>query len=294
MLRKTVSMLTLVAMLSLLYCSCEQGGMTESMDPYASRDEAGPDGGESLEELLARAGRIEVKNPGEIHNEVLSLYCEKHRPLSGGRLDSGEFARHLSGCINQIFEERGIEVNVTPAHISQLVAELRKLKNDGIIDVSRPTRQGLHEYLDHAVGRGLLDPRAAGEYKRALAICDEHDAKRSPRGVLGADLSSIETGNADRDRMFTDILVHSRDFWTAVEKEEIMVMAPDDSLSEKSDFWEKLASYGTDALVAIVSLASLPLTAGTSIAGLIASMTASILVDCDWGEASDNWENGYE
>ena len=74
MLRKAVSILTLVAMLSFLYCSCEQGGMTE----VTELDES-----ENLEELLDRAGRIEIENPGEIHNDVLSLYCEKHDPLSG-------------------------------------------------------------------------------------------------------------------------------------------------------------------------------------------------------------------
>ena len=33
MLRKGISILTLVAMLSLLYCSCEQGGMMEVKEP---------------------------------------------------------------------------------------------------------------------------------------------------------------------------------------------------------------------------------------------------------------------
>jgi len=296
MLRKAVSILTLVAMLSLLYCSCEQGVMTGATEPRDSGDVSESGENESLEELLARAGRIEVDEPGEIHNEVLTLYCEKHRPLSGERLGPEEFARHLSRCINRVFELRGIDVRVTPEHIAGIVAEFKKLKDAGIIDMSNPTRQGLHDYLDHLVRQGLLEPHAAGEYKRALAICDEHDAKKSPRGGLGADLSMIETGNASRDRMFTDILIHSRDFWTGVEKEEIAVVAPADTLDGdpvKLDIWEKLASYGTDALIAIACIFSIPLTIGMSIAGLIASMTASILIDCAWEDAYDNWSNGY-
>jgi hypothetical protein len=285
--RKAVSILTLVAMLSLIYYSCEGGGVTEI---------ARPDEGESLEELLDRAGRIEVADPGEIHNEVLSLYCEKHRPLSGERLEVEEFTRHLSLCINRIFELRGIDVRVTSEQLAQLVAEFRKLKKEGIIDLSCPTRQGLQDYIDHLVEEGTLTPHAAGEYKRALVICDEHDSKGSSRRSLIDAVASIDTGNADRDRMFTDILVHSRDFWTSIEKEEIMFVAPDDTLNGepvKMDIWEKIASYGVDALIAIACIFTIPLTIGMSIAGLIASMTASILVDCTWEEAYDNWSNGY-
>jgi hypothetical protein len=288
MLRKGISILTLAAMLSLLYCSCEQGGMT---------DVRTPDGNESLEELIDRAGRIEVEEPGEIHNEVLTLYCGKHRPLSGGRLGPEEFTWHLSDCINQVFELRGIDVRVTPEHIAGLLAEFRKLKDYGVIDVSRPTREGLFTYLDHLVGQGLLEPRAAGEYRRALVLCDEHDSKGGSRQLLVEGMSSIKTGDAGRDRMFTDILVHSRDFWTGIEKEEIMVTALGDTLDpidmspEEFDFWEKIASYGTDALLGIACIVIVPITLGVSIAGLLASITASILVDYTWG---DDWGYDYE
>lgn len=286
--RKGVSILTLVAMLSLLYCSCEQGGVTKVTEP--ERDE-------SFEEFLARAGRVEVEEPGEIHNEVLTLYCGKHRPLSGRRLDREEFTRHLSNCINRVFEHRGIEVRVTPDHIAGLLSEFERLKRAGIIDVTHPTKESLFDYLDHIVGQGLIEPRAADEYKRALAVCDEHDSKGGSRQRLAEELSAIDTGNAGRDRMFTDILIHSRDFWTDLEKEEIMVTLLGDTLDttgpslEELRFWEKIASYGTDALLGIACLIVVPLTLGISIAGLLASLTASILVDCAW---PDDWGDDYE
>jgi len=287
MLKRGISILTLIAMLSFLYCSCEQGGMTEVTEP---------DGNESLEELLDRAGRIEIDNPGEIHNEVLTLYCEKHQPLTGRRLGTEEFTRHLSGCINRIFDLRGIDVRVTPDHIEGIVAEFSKLKRAGIIDVSRPTREGLFDYLDHLVGQGVLEPHAAGEYKRALALCGEHDSKSCSEQRLLVDISSIDTGNAERDRMFGDILVHSRDFWTGIEEEKVMITALGDTLDpldptqEELEFWEKIASYGMDALIGAVCIITIPLTLGMSVAGLIASMTASILVDYTWG---DDWGDDH-
>ena len=287
MFRKGISILTLVTMLSFLYCSCERGGMTDVTEP---------DGDENLEELIDRAGRIEIDNPGEIHNEVLTFYCEKHRPLSGERLGREEFTRHLSGCINQVFELRGIDVRVTPEHIAEIVAEFGELKHAGIIDVSRPTREGLFDYLDHLVGQGVLEAQAAGEYRRALVICDEHDSKGGSRQGLLEEVSSIDTGNAGRDRMFSDILVHSRDFWTGIEEEKVMITALGDTLDplgpteEELKLWEKIASYGVDTLVGIVCIVSIPLTLGASVAGLIASMTASILVDYCWG---DDWGDDH-
>lgn len=280
MMRKCVSILTLVAMLSMLCCSCERGGVTEV---------ARPDGGESLEELLDRAGRIEVGEPGEIHNEVLTLYCGKHRPLSGGRLGGEEFADHLSGCINRVFELRGIDVRVTPEHITEIAAGFRELERAGIIDVTHPTKEGLFRYLDHMVERGALEPHEAREYGRALELCGEYDSNNGSRGRLAEELSAIDTGNAGRDGMFTDILINSRDFWTGLEKEEIMVPLLGDTLTgnpEKLDIWEKMASYGTDALLAIACIFTIPITIGGSIAGLIASVIASILVDCTW---EDDW-----
>ncbi len=287
MMRKCVSILTLVAMLSFLYCSCEQGGVTEMTEPEVD---------ESLEELLDRAGRIEVAEPGEIHNEVLTLYCEKHIPLSGGRLGTEEFTRHLSGCINRVFELRGIDVRVTPDHISGLLGEFEKLKRAGIIDVTHPTREDLFDYLDHLVGQGVIEPHAAGEYARALDLCGEYDSKGGSRRRLAEELSAIDTGNAGRDEMFTDILIHSRDFWTGLEKEEIKVAVPGDSLDstgptlEELEFWEKIASYGTDALLGVACILVVPLTLGISIAGLLASLTASIMVDYAW---PDDWGDDY-
>ncbi len=287
MMRRCVSILTLVAMLSLLYCSCEQGGVTEVTRP---------DAGESLEELLCRAGRIEVDEPGEIHNEVLTLYCAKHRPLSGERLGRVEFADHLSGCVNRVFELRGIDVRLSPKNISELVDEFERLKHAGIIDVTHPTKEGLFRYLDHLVEQGVLEPRAAGEYGRALELCEEYDSNSGSRRHLATELSAIDTGDAERDRMFADILVHSRDFWTGLEKEEIMVTVYGDTLDstgpslEELAFWEKVASYGTDALLGVACLLVVPVTLGISIAGLIASLTASILVDCAW---PDDWGDDY-
>ena len=60
MLRKGISILTLVAMLSLLYCSCEQGGMMEVKEPGGMTELTEPEGNEGLMELLDHAGRIEV------------------------------------------------------------------------------------------------------------------------------------------------------------------------------------------------------------------------------------------
>jgi hypothetical protein len=288
MFKRGISILTLIAMLSLLYCSCEQGGMTEVTEPGGS---------ESLEEFLDRAGRIEIDNPGEIHNEVLTLYCEKHRPLSGERLGTEEFTRHLSGCINRIFELRGIDVRVTPDHIAGIIAEFSKLKRAGVIDVSRPTREGLFDYLDYQVGQGVLEPRAAGEYRRALTLCGEHDSVKGSKQRLLDEISSIDTGNSGRDRMFGDILVNSRDFWTGIEEEKVMITALGDTLDpldqsqEDFEFWEKIASYGMDALLGVVCIVTIPLTLGLSVAGLIASMTASILVDYTWGE---DWGDDHQ
>jgi hypothetical protein len=285
--RKCVSILTLVAMLSLLYYSCEQGGVTEITEP---KDDG------SLKEFLERAGRIEVDEPGEIHNEVLTLYCEKHRPLSGGRLGREEFTSHLSGCINRVFELRGIDVCVTPEHISGILGEFERLKRAGIIDVTHPTREDLLDYLDHLVDQDLIEPHAADEYGRALTLCGEYDSKGGSRRRLAEELSAIDTGDAERDRMFTDILIHSRDFWTGLEKEEIMVTLLGDTLDstalspDESAFWEKIASYGTDALLGIACILVVPITLGISIAGLIASLTASILVDCTWADA---WGDDY-
>ena len=296
MLRKGISILTLVAMLSILYCSCEQGGMMEVKEPGGMTELTEPEGNEGLMELLDHAGRIEVDEPGEIHNEVLTLYCGKHQPLSGGRLGREEFTRHLSGCINQVFELRGIDVRVTPDHIAGILAEFEKLNDAGIIDVSRPTREGLFNYLDHLVERGVLEPHAAGEYRRVLVLCEEHDSRGGSKQRLLEGISAIDTGNAGRDRMFGDILVHSRDFWTGIEEERVMItvlgetLDPLDQSLEELRFWEKIASYGVDTLMGIVCIVSIPLTLGASVAGLIASITASILVDYYWGE---DWGDDY-
>lgn len=283
--RKIVSILTLVALLSLIYYSCEHGGVSEVVKPE--------DGG-SLEELLDHASRIEIENPGEIHNEVLTLYCREHRPLSGGRLGREEFTRHLSECINQVFELRGIDVRVTQGHVEGLIARFDELRRAGIIDVSRPTKEGLNDYLDHLVQEGTLKPHAAEEYKRALVICGEHDSNGGSGESLRGEISSIDTGDESRDRMFSDILIHSRDFWTGIEEEMVMIPVPEDTLDpldpsdEELRFWEKIASYGVDAVIGIVCIVTIPLTVGMSIAGLIASITASILVDYCWGE---DWED---
>ena len=75
-----------------------------------------------------------------------------------------------------------------------------------------------------------------------------------------------------------------------------MYVALDDTLNGdpvKMDLWEKIASYGVDALIAIACIFTFPLTIGMSLTGLIASITASILVDCTWEDTYDNWSNGY-
>lgn len=284
MFRRITSVLIVVAMFSMLFCSC----MGEDVAGVAEGSAGG-----SLGERLAMAGPVEIGDWGEIHNEVLTLYCSKHHPLSGGRLGTEEFTRHLSECLNTVFELRGIGVRVRPGDIEDILGGFHELEQTGIIDVCNPTRDGISRYLDYEVERGAFERRAASEYKRILNMCAELDARVGRSNVSREELEN--TGNSVRDEMFMDILIHSRDFWTGLEHGDLMVTVLGDTVEPNPTLpedilWEKISAYMTDALMGLACIVSIPLTMGTSIAGLISSIAASIAIDYMWEEMQDGYD----
>jgi len=85
------------------------------------------------------------------------------------------------------------------------------------------------------------------------------------------------------------ILSNSYKFWTEVQRESVFDTIPP-APPEPPNWAEKLASYGTDVLVGLGCILSLPLTYGWAIAGLMASTTASLAAECAFDDVW-NWVN---
>ncbi len=284
MFKRIVSVMTAAAMLSMLFCSCAE----ENVAGVAVESAPG-----SLEERLGEVDPIEIGDLGEIHNEVLTLYCGRHMPLAGERLGTEEFTRNLTECMNIVFELRGIDFRIERGDILEIMGRFEELERAGIIDVCNPTREGIRRYLDHEVERGSMKEGAAGEYMRILEICAARDAEGDRNNITYEELHG--TGNAARDEMFIDILAHSRDFWTGLELGDAMVTVLGDTIGPDPDLpeellLEKITAYMTDALMGLACIVAIPLTVGASIAGLISSIAASIAVDYLWEEMQDEYD----
>lgn len=227
---------------------------------------------------------INIHDPGQIHNEILARFCSQHKPHMGNRLPAPEFAQLLVNATNDVFAMHGITARASVKDVALMLRAFIQMKNQGVMNVFSPTRDGLFNALEYAVRKGIISDEASRQYAKALLDTEESElsaetTSRPLRSHIGC-----STGNSSRDEAFLDILDHSCAFWNAVDLNGAVAVAVCDTngpWDPSEQFWLKIAAYGTDALWSFLGLAILPLTVGTSIAMVFAATTASIATECE-------------
>jgi hypothetical protein len=235
---------------------------------------------------------IKIRHPGQLHNEIMARFYENREPMTGGKLPAPEFAQLLADATNDVLAAHGIEATATVKDVALMLRAFIQMRDEGVMDVFNPTRDGIFNALGYAVRKGIISETASRQYSQALITIEEYD--RSPEKDIKQLRSRIvcSTENPIRDEAFMDILDYSYAFWSEIDLEEAMAYAvcdtaapPDWDPSEK--IWLKIASYGTDALWSFLGIAILPMTVGFSIGTVFAATTASLSMECLTGDFMD-------
>lgn len=225
---------------------------------------------------------------GHFHNMVLVKFNEYHPLVASNKLEAGKFADLLLRSINETLSENGIKARVDKKDIALILRYLAKLRDDNIYDAFNPTREGLMRFMDYLARENIIDSSAMSFYKETIIALEENDRRYGSAYALEK-LPTVSTGNEKMDSMFSSILMNSYQFWTEVENVAILDTIPPNP-PEPPDWAEKVASYGTDVSVGLACILTVPLTMGWSIAGLAASTTASLAMECAFDDVW-NWIN---
>lgn len=234
---------------------------------------------------------IRIREPGQMHNEILARFYEQRRPLTSAKLPAPEFARLLLEAANDVFTARGIKARATTRDVALMLHAFIQMRDEGVMDVFNPSRDGLFNALKYAVRKGVISEAAAQQYSRALIAAEEHDRTHGINMISLRSHMTCSTEDPNRDWAFLDILDHSYAFWSSKALGESMQHAVCDTAPSDWDpsekIWLKIASYGTDALWSFLGIAILPVTVGSSIGMVFAATTASLAMECLTGDFLD-------
>lgn len=278
--RKLSSLITLIAYITLTVSSCGDNSI------FCCNDNETIVG---IFDNIEKVSEIKLSNPGQLHNDVLIFFHYKHNLKLREDLSCEEFIALAVESINTVFESHEIKVRIIREDIITILKRFENLKNEGIIDLFNPTRDGLINCYDYIVEKGIVDKKAAKQYLDILLKTEDYDCSDFKKSQHMQNYLSCVTDDAARDHMYLDVLSCSYEFWTGIDHNTTFVTVLGDTVDtlpdgddDKKDFWQKIFSYGTDAAISLVSIAMIPLTIGVSIGTLIASILASLVPNNDW------------
>ncbi len=237
-------------------------------DPDHSLGGASLDNDPVVEELGER--------PGELHNAVIEAYLRR-RSADGEWRDWDRFVANFRDAVNEVLEEHGAASRVRSDDVWAILEHHRRLAVQGIVDVTRPTFESLHRYVDYASDRGVLSAQAAAaehqviEWVRLDGVREALDRAHRQRAVG-------ELPRMDPDfRRFLDVLDASNRLWSRYE-----LSGPD--AAGIGSAVKRIGSKIVDSTVGLMTRSKFKRTLGNAV--------SSILFEEAWDWADDHVDWG--
>lgn len=267
MIRKIISLITLVSFISLFFYSCQNEiitGVSEESPNLWNNPEV---------------ANIRLESPGKIHNGILQRFHQKHSLFSKEKMEPEDFIALVVESTNSAFEENNIPVNINSTDVHIVLGMLLKYKEEGVYNFFSDTHDlpvDLFKYLEREYGASsnILD-----KYLNALSKIRNYE--KSPlmkEPIIQSPVGIIMEGFQD-NQYCADIFNSSYKFWNSM----LLSEYHNEKLSWKDyqDIIDKFA-FEPDLVVTIIMiyLPSGPVI--DVVVSIIASVVFTCGTNCDW------------
>jgi hypothetical protein len=210
--------------------------------------------------------KLEVKNIGEIHNQILAAFDNEHDLLSGDKLSSEEFISLSMKSINKVLKQQDIPVEAERNDIIFVLSIFAEIREQGVYDFFSDSEEKLRDveplfhYLEENMG---LNKKSSA---RCLRIAN--NMKKDPESKMLTQNEEVSLNDDKYAKSFSEILHYSHDFWVTKNKN-----LESDFLTQKSDTLGRDSEILADAAGGVIGWLF-----GSAIGSIICAPVASLAI----------------
>lgn len=157
---------------------------------------------------------LEIKNIGNIHNEALSLFHERHNLLGENKISQIEFIKYAVESINEAVNNNGINILAQDQDVVVILSLFKKLRDEGVYDFFSVNDTIPLEYIfNYFENNGILDSTTCHKYMQVIEEISGNNANKLLIGNSFENSLYLETNNTDMDYLFIEILGNSHNYW---------------------------------------------------------------------------------